>query len=130
MLILSVHFRVTVISSYKFFSISSYLLFSDLFSISTTCRLWHSIIIDQWFLQQRFERFKKEHIIGHWKFEDTSHIGHDSSGYTKDNYSIVGHPIQSNCFLGKSMQFDGRSMITIPVKDLARYQTDYFALSC
>jgi hypothetical protein len=103
---------------------------TELFAISATCRLWHSVIMDEWFLQQRFERFKKENIIGHWKFDDASDIGRDSSGYTKSNYSIIGQPTQSDCFLGKSIQLDGRSMISIPVKDLDRYQTDHFAVSC
>ncbi|CAF1318584.1 unnamed protein product [Rotaria magnacalcarata] len=102
----------------------------DLLILSCTCRLWRSIIVNNFFLEKRFNFFKKKYLIGHWTFEDANQLGHDSSGYTKDQFSLIGNPVQSNCFLGSCLRLDGNSVITVPVNEFSRYQTDYFSVSC
>lgn len=103
---------------------------SELLSISTTCRRWRTIIVNEWFLQQRFIRLYRRHLMGHWEFKDNSKLGHDSSGVTKDNgVSLTGRPQQDTCFLGPCLSLDGYSSINIPVHDIQRYQTDTFCVS-
>ncbi|CAF1208749.1 unnamed protein product [Adineta ricciae] len=102
----------------------------DLLVISRTCRLWRSIIVNNLFLNKRFNIFKKKYLLGHWTFEDTDKLGHDSCDYTKDQFSLIGNPIQSHCFLGSCLHLDGNSVITVPVNEFSRYQTDCFAVSC
>jgi hypothetical protein len=101
----------------------------ELLLISCTCRRWRSIIMDAWFQQHRFREFTRRHLIGHWKFEDANHLGHDSSGIVKDRYTFTGQPRQDTCFLGLCARFDDRSSIDIPVYDLPLYQTDRFCVS-
>jgi hypothetical protein len=102
----------------------------DLLNLSRTCRLWRSIIVNSWFLEKRFAYFKKKYLIGYWTFEDTNRLGHDSSGYTKDRFSLIGKPTQSHCFLGPCLHLDGQSVITVPINEYSRYQTDCFSVSC
>ena len=105
-------------------------ILSELLAISLTCRRWRAIIADEWFLQQRFARLYRRHLIGHWEFEDGSKLGHDSSGVTKDDrFSLTGQPQQDTCFLGPCLLLNGRSSINIPVHDIQRYQTDTFCVS-
>ncbi|CAF1228124.1 unnamed protein product [Adineta steineri] len=101
----------------------------ELLRVSCTCRQWRSLILDRWFQQYRFREFARRHLIGHWKFEDTNKLGHDSSGITKDRYTFTGQPRQNTCFLGSCASFDDRSSIDIPVYDLPLYQTDHFCVA-
>ena len=102
----------------------------DLLVLSRTCRLWRSIIVNNLFLDKRFKIFKKKYLVGHWTFEDADKLGHDSCDYTKDQFSLIGNPVQSHCFLGSCLRLAGNSVITVPVNQFSRYQTDYFAVSC
>jgi hypothetical protein len=103
---------------------------SEILTISLTCRRWRAIIVNEWFLQQRFLHLYRRHLIGHWEFKDPSKLGHDSSGIIKDvRLSLTGQPQQDLCFLGPCLFLDGRSSIDIPVQAIQKYQTDTFCVS-
>jgi len=114
--------------------------FSQLLQVSTVCKRFRLVIFDKCFLNKYFERRHRSdryqrNLIGHWKFDDETDIGKDSS-LVKPYYFLSGRRISQpsllikDCVLfNKCIEFDGLTRLNFPLRDKPEYQIDCFSIS-